>query len=46
MIADGIRSAPIIAVVFYSTYGHTGTLAEEVIKGVESTGAIVKPYVL
>jgi len=36
---------PIIAVAFYSTYGHTATLAEEVIKGVEGTGAIVKPYV-
>ncbi|WWD16141.1 NAD(P)H:quinone oxidoreductase, type IV [Kwoniella shandongensis] len=35
---------PVIAVAFYSTYGHIATLAEEVIKGVESTGAIVKPY--
>lgn len=37
---------PVIAVLFYSTYGHIATLAEEVIKGVESTGAIVKPYVI
>ncbi|WVQ78576.1 NAD(P)H:quinone oxidoreductase, type IV [Cryptococcus sp. DSM 104549] len=35
---------PVIAVAFYSTYGHITALAEEVIKGVESTGAIVKPY--
>jgi hypothetical protein len=36
----------VIAVAFYSTYGHIGALAEQVIQGVESTGAIVKPYVL
>ncbi|KAL7424174.1 hypothetical protein Q5752_001760 [Cryptotrichosporon argae] len=35
---------PVIAVVFYSTYGHISLLAERVIKGVESTGATVKPY--
>ncbi|KIR59860.1 NAD(P)H:quinone oxidoreductase, type IV [Cryptococcus bacillisporus CA1873] len=35
---------PVIIVAFYSTYGHISALAEEVIKGVESTGAIVKPY--
>ncbi|WWD09895.1 NAD(P)H:quinone oxidoreductase, type IV [Kwoniella europaea PYCC6329] len=40
-----IRSTqPIIAVVFYSTYGHIGALAEKVIEGAKSTGAIVKPY--
>jgi len=38
-------SKPIIAVAFYSTWGHIGRLAEQVIAGVESTGAIVKPYV-
>jgi multimeric flavodoxin WrbA len=37
---------PVIAVAFYSTWGHVGTLAESVIKGVEATGAIVKPYQL
>ena len=37
-------SKPVIGVLFYSTYGHVATLAEEVIKGVESTGAIAKPY--
>lgn len=37
---------PVIAVIYYSTYGHIATLAEEVIKGLESTGAIVKPYVM
>ncbi|OCF36641.1 NAD(P)H:quinone oxidoreductase, type IV [Kwoniella heveanensis CBS 569] len=37
---------PVIAVAFYSTYGHIGALAEEVIKGVEASGAIVKPYVI
>ncbi|WVQ71808.1 NAD(P)H:quinone oxidoreductase, type IV [Cryptococcus sp. DSM 104548] len=35
---------PVIIVAFYSTYGHIGALAEEVIKGAEATGAIVKPY--
>ena len=40
------RSKPIIAVVFYSTYGHIEQLAEGVIKGVEATGAEVSPYVL
>lgn len=34
----------VIAVAFYSTYGHVATLAESVIKGVEASGAIVKPY--
>lgn len=42
---DG-RSQPIIAVVFYSTYGHIEQLAEGIIKGVEATGAEVRPYVL
>ncbi|WVQ98938.1 hypothetical protein IAU59_006070 [Kwoniella sp. CBS 9459] len=37
---------PVIAVAFYSTYGHIGALAEEVIKGVEASGAVVKPYVI
>lgn len=37
---------PVIGVIYYSTYGHIATLAEEVIKGLESTGAIVKPYVM
>ncbi|WWC89781.1 NAD(P)H:quinone oxidoreductase, type IV [Kwoniella dendrophila CBS 6074] len=36
----------VIAVAFYSTYGHIDALAAEVIKGAESTGAIVKPYVI
>jgi hypothetical protein len=40
------RSKPIIAVVFYSTYGHIEQLAEGIIKGVEATGAEVRPYVL
>ena len=40
------RSKPIIAVVFYSTYGHIEKLAEAIIKGVESTGAEVRPYIL
>jgi len=35
---------PVIAVAFYSTWGHIGAMAEEVIKGVEATGATVKPY--
>ncbi|ORY29948.1 putative cytoplasm protein [Naematelia encephala] len=37
-------SKPVIAVVFYSTYGHIGAMAEQVIAGVESTGATVKAY--
>ncbi|WVQ69839.1 uncharacterized protein L199_008060 [Kwoniella botswanensis] len=41
-----MSTKPIIAVAFYSTYGHIDALATEVIKGVESTGAIVKPYVI
>jgi hypothetical protein len=40
------RSKPIIAVVFYSTFGHIEKLAEGIIKGVEATGAEVRPYVL
>ena len=35
---------PIVAVAFYSTYGHITALAESIIKGVESTGAEVRPY--
>ncbi|KAK8869597.1 NAD(P)H:quinone oxidoreductase, type IV [Kwoniella newhampshirensis] len=42
--AGAVSVKPVIAVAFYSTYGHIAALAEEVIKGVESTGAIVKPY--
>ena len=38
------RSKPVIAVVFYSTYGHITSLAEAIIKGAQSTGAVVKPY--
>ncbi|WVQ98937.1 NAD(P)H:quinone oxidoreductase, type IV [Kwoniella sp. CBS 9459] len=37
-------SKPIVAVLYYSTYGHIEALADEVIKGVEASGAIVKPY--
>ncbi|ODN83336.1 NAD(P)H:quinone oxidoreductase, type IV [Cryptococcus amylolentus CBS 6039] len=37
---------PVIGVVFYSTFGHVAALAEEVIKGAEAAGAIVKPYVI
>ncbi|WVR05365.1 NAD(P)H:quinone oxidoreductase, type IV [Kwoniella sp. DSM 27419] len=37
---------PVIAVAFYSTYGHIASLAEEVIKGVEASGATVRPYVI
>ncbi|WVR05366.1 NAD(P)H:quinone oxidoreductase, type IV [Kwoniella sp. DSM 27419] len=37
-------SKPVIAVLYYSTYGHIEALAEEVIKGAEASGAIVKPY--
>lgn len=43
---DHRSTKPVIAVVYYSTYGHIAALAEEVIKGLESTGAIVKPYVM
>jgi hypothetical protein len=39
-----VAPKPIIAVAFYSTYGHIGTLADQIIKGAESTGAIVRPY--
>ncbi|WVO14035.1 NAD(P)H:quinone oxidoreductase, type IV [Cryptococcus depauperatus] len=39
-----IAKQPIIIVAYYSTYGHIAALAEEVIKGAQSTGAIVKPY--
>jgi hypothetical protein len=35
---------PIVAVAFYSTYGHIATLAEAIIKGVEASGAEVRPY--
>ncbi|GMK54157.1 hypothetical protein CspeluHIS016_0107430 [Cutaneotrichosporon spelunceum] len=35
---------PVIAVPFYSMYGHVATLAEEVIAGVEAAGGIAKPY--
>jgi NAD(P)H dehydrogenase (quinone) len=45
-LADQPRSKPIIAVAFYSTWGHVEQLAESVIKGVEASGATVKPYVL
>lgn len=37
-------SKPIIAVAFYSTYGHIGALAEEVIAGCKAAGAEVRPY--
>jgi hypothetical protein len=37
---------PVIAIAFYSTWGHVAQLAEKVIKGVEATGAIAKPYIL
>ncbi|WWD22583.1 NAD(P)H:quinone oxidoreductase, type IV [Kwoniella shandongensis] len=39
-----VAAKPIIVVAFYSTYGHITSLAEEVIKGAEESGAIVKPY--
>nr|XP_019042458.1 NAD(P)H:quinone oxidoreductase, type IV [Kwoniella bestiolae CBS 10118]OCF21388.1 NAD(P)H:quinone oxidoreductase, type IV [Kwoniella bestiolae CBS 10118] len=45
-VIDSTSTKPVIAVAFYSTYGHIDALAAEVIKGVESTGAIVKPYVI
>ncbi|WRT67347.1 NAD(P)H:quinone oxidoreductase, type IV [Kwoniella shivajii] len=44
MASNNLSGKPIIAVIFYSTYGHIGALAESVIKGAEATGAIVKPY--
>lgn len=40
------RSKPVIGVIFYSTYGHIAALAEQVIKGAEATGAVVKVYQL
>ncbi|KAL1411053.1 hypothetical protein Q8F55_002000 [Vanrija albida] len=41
---DGSAPKPVIGVIFYSLYGHIGVLAEEVIKGIEATGAIAKPF--
>ncbi|WRT67346.1 NAD(P)H:quinone oxidoreductase, type IV [Kwoniella shivajii] len=46
LIFVNMSSKPIIVVAFYSTYGHIDALATEVIKGVESAGAIAKPYVI
>ncbi|BEI81745.1 hypothetical protein CcaverHIS002_0209050 [Cutaneotrichosporon cavernicola] len=40
----GASAKPVIAVPFYSMYGHIATLAEEVVKGVEAAGGIAKPY--
>jgi hypothetical protein len=40
------RSKPIIAVVFYSTYGHIEKLSEKIIEGAKAGGAEVRPYVL
>ncbi|WVQ78565.1 NAD(P)H:quinone oxidoreductase, type IV [Cryptococcus sp. DSM 104549] len=37
-------SKPVIVVAFYSTYGHITSLAEQLIKGAEASGALVKPY--
>ncbi|ORX33757.1 putative cytoplasm protein [Kockovaella imperatae] len=38
-------SKPVIAVAIYTTYGHIKKLADALIKGIESTGATVKPFV-
>ncbi|KLT46268.1 putative cytoplasm protein [Cutaneotrichosporon oleaginosum] len=40
----GAGAKPVIAVPFYSMYGHIATLAEEVIAGIEAAGGIAKPY--
>ncbi len=33
-----------IAVVYYTTYGHIGTLAKSIVKGIQSTGASVDVF--
>jgi hypothetical protein len=35
-----------IAVVFYSTFGHIEKLSEKIIEGAKAGGAEVRPYVL
>jgi NAD(P)H dehydrogenase (quinone) len=43
-MAAPTTTKPVIAVPFYSMYGHIATLAEEVVAGIEAAGGIAKPY--
>ncbi|CAJ1327816.1 unnamed protein product, partial [Effrenium voratum] len=41
LIAEKKAASPSVAIIYYSTYGHVKTLAEQIKKGLESTGVNV-----
>lgn len=45
-MSQSVTPKPIIAVAYYSTYGHIKSLVDAAVKGAEATGAAVKVYAM